>query len=110
MLISTILQSIGYNVLTVDRPEEAIRLAQEYTETIHLLLTDVIIPGMNGKELAEKLMASYPHFGCIYMSGYTADTIAHRGVLDEGLNFLQKPFSTKDLAVKVRMALDQKRD
>lgn len=108
MLISNILQSIGYKVLTVDTPAEAIHLAEKYGEKIHLLLTDVIIPEMNGKELAEKLLSIHPHLRCIYMSGYTADAIAHRGVLDEGINFLQKPFSTMDLAVKVRMALDQK--
>ena len=62
---------------------------------------------MNGRELAEQLAASEPGLKCLYMSGYTANAIAHRGVLDDGVLFLQKPFSIEDLAVKVRAALEQ---
>jgi len=63
------------------------------------------MPGMNGRELAEHLQSRYPGIKSMFMSGYTADVIAHRGVLDEDVNFIQKPFSMRDLAIKVRAAL-----
>ena len=72
---------------------------------ISLLITDVIMPGMNGNQLAEEMRTFLPTIKCLFMSGYTADVIAHRGVLDSGLNFIQKPFSSKDLAIKVRDTL-----
>ena len=75
---------------------------------IDLLITDVVLPGMNGRELANEVTGLYQDIKILFMSGYTADVIAHRGVLDHGVNFLQKPFSRKDLAIKVRKALDQK--
>ena len=81
-------------------------LAQEHGGEIHLLITDVIMPEMNGRELAERLQSLYPDLEVLFMSGYTADVIAHRGVLDEGVHFMQKPFSSRDLAIKVREALD----
>lgn len=68
-------------------------------------MTDVVMPGMNGQELAENLMSVYPDMKRLFMSGYTADVIAHHGVLDEGVHFIQKPFLKHDLAVKVREAL-----
>ena len=73
-----------------------------------LLITDVVMPEMNGRDLAERLQSRYPGMKCLFMSGYTADVIAHQGVLDEGVNFIQKPFSMKDLAAKVREALGEK--
>ena len=73
---------------------------------IHLLMTDVAMPVINGHELVGSLQAPYPDLKVLFMSGYTADVIAHRGVLEEGVNFIQKPFSTKDLAAKVRAVLD----
>jgi two-component system cell cycle sensor histidine kinase/response regulator CckA len=72
------------------------------------LMTDVVMPGMNGRELAEKLLTSYPNLICLFMSGYTADVIAHRGVLYEGVHFIQKPFSMQQLSTKVRETLDKK--
>ena len=101
-----ILEELGYTVLTAGTPGEAIRLAGEYAGDIHLLITDVVMPEMNGRELAERLTAMKPGLKCLYMSGYTADVIAHRGVLDEGVHFIQKPFSMKDLAAKVREVLE----
>ena len=83
-----------------------IRLAEQYAGKIHLLVTDVVMPGMNGRDLAAKLTTDYPDLRCLFMSGYTANVIAHHGVLDKGFNFIQKPFSVKDLATKVREALD----
>ena len=84
---------------------EAIRLATEHAGDIHLLMTDVVIPEMNGRDLARELQSLYPNLKCLFMSGYTADVIAHHGVLDEGVCFLQKPFSLRELADKVREAL-----
>jgi two-component system sensor histidine kinase EvgS len=102
----TLLERLGYRVLTAAAPEEAIRLAGEYAGKIHLLMTDVVMPGMNGRDLAERLHAIHPHPKCLFMSGYTADIIADHGVLDGGVHFIQKPFSKHDLAVKVREAID----
>ncbi len=102
-----LLEMQGYRVLTAATPGKAIRLAEEHCGEIHLLLTDVIMPEMNGRELAQKLLSLYPGLKCLFMSGYTADIIAHHGVLDEGVHFLQKPFSLDALAAKVREALDQ---
>jgi two-component system cell cycle sensor histidine kinase/response regulator CckA len=72
---------------------------------IDLLMTDVIMPEMNGRDLAKRLLSFYPSIKRLFMSGYTANLIAHHGVLDKGVNFIQKPFSNKDLAAKVREAL-----
>jgi len=101
------LEGLGYQVLTAATPGEAMRLAAEHTGGIHLLITDVVMPGMNGRDLADQLHALYPDIKTLFMSGYTADVIAHRGVLEEGLNFIQKPFSVRDLSVKVRELLDE---
>ena len=87
-------------------PGEAIRLAREHQGEIHLLMTDVVMPEMNGRDLARNLLSVYPHMGRLFMSGYTADVIANHGVLDEGVHFLQKPFSTNNLEAAVREALD----
>ncbi|MBI9084114.1 MAG: PAS domain S-box protein [Desulfobacterales bacterium] len=102
-----ILDSLGYKVLTARSPGEAMALAAEHADSIHLLLTDVVMPEMNGRDLSARLLARYPDIKTLFMSGYTSDVIAHRGVLDEGVNFVQKPFSKKDLATKVRAALDE---
>ena len=70
-------------------------------------MTDVVMPEMNGRDLAKKLLSLYPNLKRLFMSGYTANVIAHHNVLDEGVHFIQKPFSIKDLAAMVRKALDQ---
>lgn len=103
-----LLEAQGYRVLSASTPNEALRLAEECTEGIHLLMTDVVMPEMNGRELAEKLLSLYPRLKCLFTSGYTAEIIAHHGVLDKGVYFIQKPFSRRDLAAKVREVLDQK--
>ncbi|MFO8002504.1 MAG: PAS domain S-box protein [Marinilabilia sp.] len=100
------LERLGYNVLIAVRPEEALNVAHEYDHEIHMLMTDVVMPEMNGWDLASKLLSLYPNLKWLFMSGYTEDVIAHHGVLDEGVNFIQKPFSKKDLAVIVRKTLD----
>lgn len=102
-----ILEMQGYRVLIAGTPGEAIRIATEHVGEIHLLLSDVIMPEMNGRELAKKLLSLYPGLKRLFMSGYTADVIAHHGVLDEGVQFIQKPFSLDALTAKVRETLDQ---
>jgi two-component system sensor histidine kinase EvgS len=104
------LEQLGYRVLATDRPDEAIRMADEHAGEIQLLLTDVVMPNMNGKDLAERLQALYPSMKSLFMSGYTADVIAHRGVLDKSVHFIQKPFSLRELAAKVRQALKDVED
>jgi DNA-binding NtrC family response regulator len=99
------LERQGYTVLAAPTPDKAIHLAREYAGEIHLLMTDVVMPEMNGRDLAGKLSARYPSLKRLFMSGYTANVIAHHGVLDPGVNFIQKPFSIKDLAVKIREVL-----
>ena len=100
------LEGFGYRVLTASRPTEAILKANEHAGGIHLLITDVIMPEMNGRDLVEKLRSSCPNLGHLFISGYTADIIGHHGVLEEEVNFLQKPFSMQVLAHKVREVLD----
>jgi PAS domain S-box-containing protein len=109
-MTATMLESLGYTVLTAGRPSEAIRLAGEHDSEINLLLTDVVMPEMNGRDLAQNMLPLYPQIKHLFMSGYTANVIAHQGVLDEGVHFIQKPFSVNDLATKVREALDRDHD
>ena len=100
------LQRLGYNVLSANKPKDAIELAESHHGKIDLLITDVVMPEMSGRELSEEFSTRYSSVKTLYMSGYTANVIAHHGVLDEGVKFIQKPFSRKDLAVKVRDVLD----
>jgi two-component system cell cycle sensor histidine kinase/response regulator CckA len=102
------LGSLGYMVLAADSPMDALRLAGKYGDEIHLLVTDVIMPGMNGRDLADQMHAIYPDIKILFMSGYTDDVIAHSGVLEAGVCFIQKPFSARDLGIKVRATLDRK--
>jgi two-component system, cell cycle sensor histidine kinase and response regulator CckA len=101
------LEQLGYVVIPASTPGQAIRLATERSGRIDLLMTDVVMPEMNGRDLARNLLALYPDLRRLFMSGYTANVIAHRGVLDEGVHFIQKPFSTKELGAKVREALSE---
>jgi PAS domain S-box-containing protein len=105
-LTRVMLEKIGYNVLTADTPGQAIELAENPENIIHILITDVIMPELNGRDLFNKIVKSRPGIKCLYMSGYTSDIIAHHGVLKEGVNFLPKPFSLKVLSVKLREVLD----
>jgi PAS domain S-box-containing protein len=109
IFISTqMLEMLGYTVLAANSPDEAIHLAREYAGEIHLLLTDVIMPKMNGLDLAKNLLSAYPHMKLLFMSGYTADVISHQCLLLEGGYFIQKPISMQDLAAKVREVLNGK--
>ena len=105
-MTSIMLERQGYTVLEASSPGEAIRLAREQTGRIDLLLTDVIMPEMNGRDLAKNLLSNRPGLKCLFMSGYTANVISHRGVLDEGEHFIQKPFSLNDLGVKLREVME----
>jgi PAS domain S-box-containing protein len=105
-LSRTMLEQFGYQVLTAATPGEALRHAATYAGRIQLLITDVVMPEMNGRELADRIGKLNPGLKCIFSSGYTADVIAHRGVLDEGVHFLHKPFSMKNLAAKLREVLE----
>ncbi|MDD5092220.1 MAG: PAS domain S-box protein, partial [Candidatus Wallbacteria bacterium] len=107
-LLVRILKGQGYNVLAASTPGAAISLAREHQGSIQLLVTDVIMPEMNGRDLAKNLLALYPVIRRLFMSGYTAEYIAHHGVLDEGVHFIQKPFTPNSLAAKVREVLDRK--
>jgi DNA-binding NtrC family response regulator len=83
-------------------------MVSENSGEINLLITDVVMPEMNGRDLAKNLTSLYPELKCLFMSGYTGNVIAHQGLLKEGVNFIQKPFSIQQLAAKVRDALDSK--
>ncbi len=96
------LERLGYAVLTAKTAVEAIDIAKTYPEDIHLLITDVIMPEMNGSELADRLGEIRPDLKCLFMSGYTADIIAGQGVLSEDMPFISKPFTKKDLDAKIR--------
>jgi len=101
------LEASGYTVLAAADGPDAVRLLERYGGPIHLVLTDVIMPGMNGRELAQRLVQRRPGLRVLYMSGYPGDAIVHRGALEPGMAFLQKPFMPEDLARKVREVLDQ---
>jgi CheY-like chemotaxis protein len=100
------LERFGYSVLSASKPEEAIEIANKYSGQIHLFITDVVMPEMNGRDLSKNILSIYPNLKTLFMSGYTANVIAHHGVLDEGVNFIQKPFSREQISVKVRESLD----
>jgi two-component system cell cycle sensor histidine kinase/response regulator CckA len=99
------LEAVGYAILAAHNPAEAIQISKQHPGPIHLMVTDVIMPGMSGAQLATYLSASRPEMKVLYVSGYTDDTIVRRGVLEPGLAFLQKPFSPKTLAWKVEEVL-----
>jgi CheY-like chemotaxis protein len=107
-MTAIILEKLGYNVLAANTPGQAIHLAREHAGEIHLLLTDVIMPEMSGRDLAQSILSLYPDVKRVFMSGYTDDIIAHQGILDERIYFIQKPFSTKDLSTKIREAIENK--
>ena len=109
-LTRSMLEKLGYKVLAASSPKEALQLADAFDGHIDLLLSDVIMPGMNGRDLATHMKDKYPDLHCLFMSGYTADVIADHGVLDDGVYFIQKPFTTQQLAHRVKVVLGQARD
>ena len=98
------LEQFGYTVLTGASPDEALRRVAEHAGTIHLLITDVVMPGMSGRDLAAQLVQTYPQMKVMFISGYTANIIAERGIMD--VEFLAKPFTRDDIRLKVRQVLD----
>lgn len=109
-LAREILEEAGYKVLDASGGEEAFRLCQDHAESIDLLLTDVVMPGMSGKEIADHLKSIRPTTGVLFMSGYTDEAIVHHGVLDSDVEFIQKPFTPTALARRVREVLDLRVD
>jgi len=101
------LEAFGYTVLTAERPEKALRLAGEYSGEIHLLITDMVMPGMTGHDLAEELNRLRPSLKCLFISGYTADVISERVTPETDLAFLAKPFTRDELSREVRRVLDE---
>ncbi len=117
-MTTMMLKRLGYTVMAAETPGKAIRLAHEHLSAyedaqagsgpIDLIMTDVVMPEMNGRDLAQNLLSLYPGIKRLFMSGYTANVIAHHGVLDKGMYFIQKPFSSKDLGAKLREVLEDK--
>jgi hypothetical protein len=106
IIASRSLAELGYLVVQTSNPDEAIAAAESAAEPFDLLLSDVVMPGMSGKQLAERLQAAQPGLRVLYMTGYTANAVVHRGVLEPGTRLVQKPFTPESLAQKVRQALD----
>lgn len=107
-LCARLLRRAGYAVLTAASPTEGLAVAAAHQGEIDLLISDVIMPEMNGRDLAGLLLAGHPEMKCLFMSGYTADVIAPHGMLAEGVQFIQKPFAANDLVMKAREVLDQR--
>ncbi|MBI5086134.1 MAG: response regulator [Acidobacteria bacterium] len=105
-LAKAILTARGYRVLEAANGEQAHWEARRHEGEIHLLLTDIVMPGMNGRVLSQQMLAMRPELRVVLMSGYAEDVVAHRGVLAQGVRFLQKPFTPDELAAAVRQALD----
>jgi len=101
------LQMLGYSVLRAGDPDQALDISSQYEGPIHLLLTDVVLPRMDGRTLFIRLTSQRPATRALYVSGYTEDFIVHHGVLHRGVHFLQKPFTLESLAIKVREVLDE---
>jgi CheY-like chemotaxis protein len=106
-LIDQALRTAGYHLITANRAEQALAAAAAHVGPIELLITDVIMPNMNGRALSERISTARPGLRTVFISGYTSDVIAHHGVLDKGVEFLEKPFTRRELLTKVRAVLDK---
>jgi signal transduction histidine kinase len=102
----SMLERLGYQVIAATTPDEMLSKLTSLPCPARLLITDVVMPKMNGRELADRIIKMHPEIKCLFMSGYTSNIIAHQGVLDEDANFIEKPFSLKGLATTVRKVLD----
>ncbi|MGD9547621.1 MAG: PAS domain S-box protein [Candidatus Krumholzibacteriia bacterium] len=107
-MIRRMLEDCGYRVMQAESPARAIDLVVSRKERIDLMITDVIMPGMNGKELSEEIRRHCPGIDCLFMSGYSPDVISRQGILDEGIHFIQKPFTLEGLTSTVRSVLDDR--
>jgi two-component system, cell cycle sensor histidine kinase and response regulator CckA len=101
-----ILEMAGHKVLEAENGKDAELICRNFKEPIHLMLTDVVMPGMSGRTAAEQVKELRPEMNVLYMSGYTEDAIVHHDVLDEEVNFIEKPFTPNALVSKVRNVLD----
>jgi CheY-like chemotaxis protein len=106
VLASSVLKMYGYKILEANDPLEAIKISQNHPGEIDVLLTDVVMPHLNGKRLSELLLPDRPNLRVLFMSGYTDDAIVRQGVLNASVNFIPKPFMPATLAAKVREVLD----
>ncbi len=106
IMTKNMLERLGYRVLTASTSDEAIAQAKQHNSLVQMLITDVIMPGMSGRDLAAKLVSLYPNLKTLFMSGYTADSISHHHIMDEHEHFISKPFNMRDLATKVREVLE----
>ncbi len=106
-LFQIVLQENGYNVLAASDGTEAILLSERHPGALHLLISDVVMPQVGGREVAERMAAMRPNMKVLFMSGYTDDAVMRDGILDTEANFLQKPFTPSALAKKVREVLDR---
>jgi PAS domain S-box-containing protein len=104
-IVKFMLQKQGYGVLTASNPESALQIVKNYSGNIHLLIMDLILPGMNGNDLAAQIQATRPGLKCIFMTGYASSFIPNEGALESDMNFLAKPFGMNELAEKIRQTL-----
>ena len=104
-MTTMMLQRLGYTVLAANTPYAAIRIVEESVDEIQMLMTDVIMPEMNGRDLADRLLTIKKGMKCLFMSGYTSDIVSSQGVLIEGMHFIQKPYTQKELAMRIREVL-----
>jgi PAS domain S-box-containing protein len=102
------LESFGYKVLEANEPEKALEIARTYDGQIHLLLTDVVLPKMSGRAVGEKIVKMRPETRVLFVSGYTSNVIVQKGILEEGVSFLQKPYTREGLGIKIKAILSQK--
>jgi response regulator RpfG family c-di-GMP phosphodiesterase len=105
-MIKRMLQQFGYQIFAADRPTEVVRLAKEFGGKIDLLINDMIMPEMNGKGLAEKILSFSPEIKTLFISGYSSNIMSHKGKIDSNIQFLKKPFSKNELAAQVHKVLD----
>ena len=105
-----ILEKRGYRILETSNGDDALLACDRRKSPIHLMLADIVMPGMSGSELAKLLIPLYPEIKILYMSGYTDNAIVRHGVLEKGVNYIQKPFTMEGLARKVREVLDKDSD
>jgi two-component system sensor histidine kinase EvgS len=105
-LTEKILEKMNYKILTAETTDLALDIVAKHSNKISLLITDVVMPKMNGKQLADKILAQNPDIKVLFMSGYTADVIVEHGVVAEEIQFIQKPFSKNDLAAKIHEILN----
>jgi len=105
-MVAIMLSRLGYEVFSTSSPSEALALARKHRGRIRLLITDVVMPELNGRDLAWSLRSIIPGLSCLFMSGYTSEVIAHQGILEDGVHFIPKPFTSRALAASVRKALN----